>query len=205
MNDPVNPGRRRIVLGLMSISAPGIAVAAIRTPSDSEGPFYPTTDMRFDDSDNDLVRIEGAVKQSGGEIVRLSGRVLDTEGNPVPEARIEIWQCDVNKRYLHVADAGSQSRDPEFQGFGYDISDESGQYTFRTIKPVPYPGRTPHIHVKVWHEGRSKLTTQLYLPDHPGNQYDWLYRRIPSTKRDLVTMHFKSGEQEPEARIDLVI
>ena len=205
MSDPVNPGRRRIVFGLMTLSAPGIATAAIRTPSGSEGPFYPTAGMRFADSDNDLVKIEGEVKLSGGEIVRLSGRILDAQGNPVPQARIEIWQCDVNGRYLHRADRGGQARDQGFQGFGHDLSDASGRYSFRTIKPVSYPGRTPHIHVKIWHAGREKLTTQLYLPDHADNKRDWLYRNIPSAKREMVTMHFQSGQQEPEARVDLVI
>ena len=205
MNDPVNPKRRRIILGLITLSTPGIAAAAIRTPSASEGPFYPTTTMRFDDIDNDLVKIDGVVTQAGGEIVRLSGRILDTKGNPVPQARVEIWQCDVSGRYLHQSDPGNQSRDPGFQGFGSDLTDASGQYSFRTIKPVPYPGRTPHIHIKIWHAGRVKLTSQLYLPDHADNKRDWLYRKVPSTKRELVTMQFESGQQEPEARIDLVI
>jgi protocatechuate 3,4-dioxygenase beta subunit len=205
MNDPVNPKRRRMILGLMTLSTPGIVAAAIRTPSGSEGPFYPTSIMRFDDIDNDLVKIEGVVKQAGGEIVRLSGRVLDTKGNPVSGARIEIWQCDVSGRYLHQSDPGKQLRDPGFQGFGSDLTDASGQYSFRTIKPVPYPGRTPHIHLKIWQSGRVKLTSQLYLPDHEDNNRDWLYQSIPSDKRERVTLHFEPGQQEPEASVDLVI
>ena len=203
MNDPANPGRRKLLLGIMALSASDVALASL-TPSGSEGPFYPSPGMRFDDIDNDLVKVEGAVREAGGEIVRLSGKVLE-HGKPLFKARVEIWQCDVNGRYLHRADPNGQPRDPGFQGFGYDITDESGYYSFRTIKPVPYSGRTPHIHVKVWHAGSDILTTQLYLPDHADNKRDWLYQRLPSSKRELVTMNFNAGPREPEAIVDLLI
>ena len=198
-----NPLRRKIMLGLAALPAAGLARAAIPTPGATEGPFYPTPDMRYADADNDLVRIDGRVVSAGGEIVRLSGRVLDRAGNPVSGARVEIWQCDVNGRYLHHGDHGGE-RDAAFQGFGAHLTSADGGYRFRTIKPVPYGGRTPHIHVKVWAGGRERLTTQFYLPDHPGNARDWLYRRIPEAERDLVTMRF-AGSGEPEASLDLVI
>jgi protocatechuate 3,4-dioxygenase beta subunit len=201
-----NPIRRKIVFGLAALPAAGLARAAIPTPGATEGPFYPSTEMRFPDTDNDLVKIEGRVRRAGGEIVRLRGRVLDREGNPVEDARVEIWQCDVNGRYLHRGDHGSVGRDPAFQGFGSDRTGADGAYGFRTIKPVPYSGRTPHIHVKVRVDGRERLTTQFYLSDHPGNARDWLYRRIPEAERSLVTMKFASaGGDEPEASVDLVI
>ncbi len=114
-------------------------------------------------STDDLVKIVDKLEQAGGEIVTLAGRVLDVSGNPIPGARIEIWQCDVNGRYLHRADQGAIARDAGFQGFGHDISGADGSYAFRTIKPVPYAGRTPHIHVKVLVDGRERLTTQFYL------------------------------------------
>jgi protocatechuate 3,4-dioxygenase beta subunit len=160
--------------------------------------------MRYADTDDDLVKIDGRVERAGGEIVRLRGRVLDRQGSPVAGARVEIWQCDVNGRYLHRRDRGGE-RDPAFQGFGAHLTGADGVYRFRTIKPVPYTGRTPHIHVKVRVDGRERLTTQFYLPDHPGNARDWLYQRIPEAQRDLVTMHFAAGGGEPEASVDLVI
>jgi len=199
-----NPLRRKIVLGLAALPAAGLARAAIPTPGASEGPFYPSGEMRFEDSDNDLVRIDGRVERAGGEIVRLRGRVLDRQGNPVESARVEIWQCDVNGRYLHRRDSGG-GRDRGFQGFGSHLTGADGVYRFRTIRPVPYSGRTPHIHVKVWADGRERLTTQFYLPGHPGNARDWLYRRIPEEQRELVTMHFAAAGGEPEASVDLVI
>jgi protocatechuate 3,4-dioxygenase beta subunit len=200
-----NPTRRKLVLGMMALPVSGIAAAAIRTPPASEGPFYPTPTMRYDDVDNDLVRITGEVERAGGEVVRLGGRVLDSNGNPISSARIEIWQCDAGGRYLHRGDRGSRPRDRAFQGFGHDLTGADGIYTFRTIKPVVYPGRTPHIHVKVLLGNRERLTTQFYLPDHPANASDWLYQRVPVELRERVTMNFVATDGEPVARLDLVI
>lgn len=205
MNDPIDRTRRKMFLGIMTLPVSGLAVAATSTPPASEGPFYPTTDMRFDDIDNDLVKITGEVEQAGGEVVMLGGRVLDNSGNPIAGARVEIWQCDINGRYLHRGDSGRSSRDPAFQGFGHDLSTADGSYLFRTIKPVPYAGRTPHIHVKVLVDNREHLTTQFYLPDHPGNKNDWLYQRVPKAKRELVTMNFNATQSVPQAILDIVI
>ena len=205
MNDPANPDRRRLLLGLASLPVAGAVSAATPTPSASQGPFYPTRDMRFADIDNDLVKIDGRIDPAGGEIVRLGGRVLDSAGNPLGGARVEIWQCDVRGRYLHRADRGWRSRDAGFQGFGHDITGEDGRYAFRTIRPVPYTGRTPHIHVKVLLDGRERLTTQFYLPDHPDNARDFLYRRIPSSLREQVTMHFRPADPEPVAELDIIV
>jgi protocatechuate 3,4-dioxygenase beta subunit len=205
MNEPANRTRRTLLLGIMALPVTGLANAAIRTPGSSEGPFYPSTGMRFGDTDNDLVKISDQVEQAGGEIVRLKGRVLDRNSDPVESARIEIWQCDVNGRYLHRGDTGGNSRDNTFQGFGHDMTNAEGEFTFRTIKPVPYTSRTPHIHLKVLVAGKEQLTTQLYLSNHPGNDGDWLYRRIPREQRELVVMHFNKSDQEPVAQVDLVI
>lgn len=205
VNDPVDRGRRKLFFGLMALPVSGLAATSIPTPPASEGPFYPTSGMRFDDIDNDLVRITGKVEQAGGEVVMLTGRVLDSAGNPVVGARVEIWQCDAHGRYLHRGDSGWNSRDPGFQGFGHDLSGTDGSYSFRTIKPVPYAGRTPHIHVKVLVDSRDRLTTQFYLPDHPDNENDWLYQRVPQAKRELVTMNFIATEQLPQAILDIVI
>ena len=190
------------MLGLAILPVSGMA--AVRTPSSTEGPFYPVGDMRFDDVDNDLVKIDGQVQAAGGEIVRLQGRVSDTDGQPISGALVEIWQCDVNGRYLHRGDSGGP-RDPGFQGFGQSLTDADGSYWFRTIKPVPYTGRTPHIHAKVWVDGYDRLTTQFYLRDHPHNARDWLYRNLPSGRRESVLMQFKDIGAEPVATVDLVV
>lgn len=177
---------------------------AIPTPSAMEGPFYPSPSMRYRDTDNDLVKIAGRVEKAGGEVVHLRGRVLDRNGQPVAGARVEIWQCDVNGRYLHTGDTGGRRapRDTGFQGFGFDITGRNGEYAFRTIKPVPYPGRTPHIHVKVLH-GNSELTTQFYLAEHPLNRQDFLFRRMSQTEQEAVKMHFARSAAGPTANVDI--
>ncbi len=187
--------------GLSLLSRP--ALAAIQTPRAAAGPYYPSPKMRLDDLDNDLVKIAGSVRQAGGEIIQLSGTVRDQSGIPMSGARVEIWQCDVNGRYLHTGDNASGQRDPAFQGFGHDITDADGRYEFRTIKPVPYTGRTPHIHVKVFFDGK-KLTTQFYLKDHAQNRSDFLFNRMSEVEKSAVEMVFSDGP-EPLALVDIVI
>ena len=193
---------RRTTLGALAglIAAP--AQAAVPTPGQTEGPFYPRPSMRFADIDNDLVKIAGAVRQAGGEIVHLRGRVLSREGVPAVGARVEIWQCDVNGRYMHTGDRGGAPRDPAFQGFGHDITDDQGGYRFRTIMPVVYPGRAPHIHVKVLTEGTT-LTTQFYIEGDPGNARDGIWRRLSEDERRAVAMEFQPVEGVPTAMVDI--
>jgi protocatechuate 3,4-dioxygenase beta subunit len=205
MNTPNKKTRRKLLLSLIAIPASAIAEAVMPTPSASEGPFYPTPGMRFNDVDNDLVKITSEVEQAGGEVVLLSGRVLDKTGSPITGARVEIWQCDIKGRYLHRGDSGGSPRDPAFQGFGHDLSAADGSYSFRTIKPTAYPGRTPHIHVKVLVDNQQQLTSQFYLPDHPDNKRDWLYQQMPEASRELVTMKFDATQPTPLAILDIVI
>ena len=205
MIDPVNQKRRRLFFGMLALPVSGLAATSDSTPGGSEGPFYPGPKMRYEDEDNDLVKIAGEVEQAGGEVVELAGRVLDRNGNPVAGARVEIWQCDVRGRYLHRGDFSLRSRDKAFQGFGHTVTGTDGRYGFRTIKPVPYPGRAPHIHAKVLLDNRERLTTQFYLADHPDNEHDWLYQRVPQHKRKLVTMNFITTEQVPRASLDIVL
>ncbi len=158
------------------------ALVRPRTPALTPGPFYPPEAQRFADQDWDLVKIEGQVRRAGGEILHLTGRVVDTGGQPVAGATVEIWQCDANGRYLHSWDRGRHApRDSHFQGYGVAMSDAAGHYRFRTIKPVSYPGRTPHIHARLTPPTGSNLealTTQLFIQDHPDNRRDGLFRRL---------------------------
>ena len=174
------------------------------TPVTTEGPFYPPHSARFDDVDNDLVRISSAVREAGGEIFRLYGQIRDKTGSPVPNARIEIWQTDMNGRYLHPADRGGKPRDAAFQGFGHDITDDEGFYRFRTIKPVAYPGRTPHIHVKVI-TGTRVLVTQFFIAGEPLNERDSIYRWMSTMERQSVEMKFIGAADDVSARVDLLI
>lgn len=204
MNNLTKPSRRQFLLSALLLPFSSLARAGQPTPVYGEGPFYPTPKMRYPDTDSDLVKISGAVRAAGGEIVIVSGRVLDRSLRPLKNARVEIWQCDVNGRYIHDGEPYWQTRDQGFQGFGHAITDAEGRYQFRTIKPVPYPGRCPHIHAKVWYQGKDRLTTQLFLPNHPLNERDGLYRHIPKSERERVHLNFDSAD-EPMATIDLII
>lgn len=194
-------GILRVLSGL-PLLALGSPAFARRTPSATEGPFYPTPEMRFTDVDNDLVKNAGQVKEAGGEVILLRGRVLDSSGVPARGVRVEIWQCDTNGRYLHPADRRRGSYDNSFQGFGSVVTGTDGVYAFRTIKPVPYTGRTPHIHVKV-HHGGGEVTTQFYLKDHPLNRGDALFQRMTEPEQEAVTMTFADGPNGPEANVDI--
>jgi protocatechuate 3,4-dioxygenase beta subunit len=198
--------RRRLLafFGGLAVVGAGRPALARQTPSASEGPFYPTPRMRFADADNDLVKIKGEVESAGGEVIVLKGRVLDEAGNPAPQARVEIWQCDVNGRYLHSGDDGAVARDPAFQGFGHVVTGPDGGYAFRTIRPVPYPGRTPHIHVKVFHGGRE-LTSQFYIAGHELNARDGLFRRMSPQEQEAVSMVFTQGDDGPQAIVDIFV
>ena len=189
-------GRRGVLAFLGFLGIGRRAAAAVRTPEQTAGPFYPPPRQRPGDTDWDLVKIEGRVREAGGEVMRLSGRVLDRGGAPLADALVEIWQCDANGRYHHLGDRSSERPlDADFQGFGAIRTDAEGRYRFRTIKPVPYPGRTPHIHARVVPEDGRELITQIYLEDHPLNRKDWIFRSLGATAQSAATI-------EPERRDD---
>jgi protocatechuate 3,4-dioxygenase beta subunit len=154
------------------------------TPSQTLGPFYPrNAGERPAQTDADLLVVEGDRVRTRGVALYLTGRVLTRAGQPVGNAQVEIWQCDANAVYHHPAGGAESQRDPDFQGYGRAVTDAAGAFHFRTIKPVPYPGRTAHIHVRVQAQGQSTLSTQLYLPDEPGNARDFLYRSLDADGR----------------------
>lgn len=172
--------RRSLVsAGLASgIVMPGLISAATRvmTPSGAEGPFYP--DELPLDTDNDLVKLGADGKLAAGQVFHLMGRVLNDAGRPYPGFILEIWQCDANGVYRHSGDVRRSRYDENFQGFGTTITSKNGEYRFRTITPVSYPGRTPHIHLKIKAPNRREFTSQLYLAGHLQNNRDFLYRRL---------------------------
>lgn len=182
------------------------ARAASTTPSAMEGPFYPQTLPR--DRDNDLVQYGESGEMAEGEITELHGRILDIEGRPLAGAKVEIWQCDARGRYHHVDDYGRGRRDDGFQGYGRTQTSADGSYRFRTIKPAPYPGRTPHIHCKVRARGYRGLTTQLYVAGDPRNERDGLFRSLAPEEQALVQAEWIRGGDASapyRARFDLVL
>jgi protocatechuate 3,4-dioxygenase beta subunit len=201
--------RGGLALGAMALFAPGaFAEQLARTPRLTEGPFYP--DKLPLDTDNDLLVVNDAITPAVGEITHLTGRVLGPGGEPVRGAVVEIWQVDNRGVYLHSADSGSRERDANFQGFGRCVTSGKGEYRFRTIKPVPYTGRTPHIHVRVKKGDRELLTTQLFVNGHPQNKSDGIFLSIGDPlDRELVLVDFKPIKEskigELAAQFDIVL
>lgn len=198
-----------LALGAVAFHTPGaFAEELVRTPRQTEGPFYP--DKLPLDTDNDLLIINDRITPAVGEITHLSGKILDARGEPVRNAVVEIWQVDRNGAYLHTGSANRDKRDPNFQGFGRFLTGSAGEYYFRTIKPVPYPGRTPHIHFAVRLKGRERFTTQCYVKGEPGNERDFVLNGIRNPKaRDSVIVAFVpikgSRIGELAARFDIVL
>lgn len=198
-----------LATGVSAFSVPGLfAEELTRTPKQTEGPFYP--DKLPLDTDNDLIVINDTLTPAVGEITHLSGRILDAHGNPIRNAVVEIWQCDSGGAYLHSKTGNADKRDRHFQGFGRFLTGRTGEYGFRTIKPVPYPGRTPHIHVAVKVPGQEKFVTQCYVKGHPGNEKDGVLRGIRDEKaRESVLVDFVpiqgSRVAELAARFDVVL
>jgi protocatechuate 3,4-dioxygenase, beta subunit len=154
--------------------APNTEKTVMGTPWLTEGPFYPYGKLPLD-KDNDLVVVGNRSQFAKGVVTHIAGRVLDLKGNPINSAQIEIWQTDANGVYL--AQGGS---DPNFQGWGKFLTNTKGEYRFRTIKPVIYPGRTPHIHFRISAPGGKGLTTQLFIKGHPSNARDGVLGGIQS-------------------------
>lgn len=201
--------RRKLMLGLSGLIAAGAsgAVAAlIPTPRQTTGPFYPDT-LPLDD-DNNLTEVAGKTGKAKGIISDVSGRIVDINGNPLRNLRIEIWQCDANGRYRHPRENASRPVDEKFQGHGFTLTNLQGLYRFRTIRPVRYPGRTPHIHVAVFPAGERPFITQLYIAGEKRNDTDFLYNDIPGDKRHLVTAEFKPSNTpaaEQQALFDIIL
>jgi protocatechuate 3,4-dioxygenase beta subunit len=199
--------RRGIVVGVAAtVALPvfihnALAQATLRpTPAQTEGPFYPV--KLPDDTDFDLLA-QGKLRYTRGAATWLDGTVTDTAGRPLRGAVVEIWQCDEQGHYHHPGDGGAA--DPAFQGFGRVVAGTDGSYRFRTIRPAPYTGRTPHIHLKVRLAQRELLTTQLYVEGDPGNARDFLWRRLSAEDRAAITVPFAPVADGLQARFGIVV
>ena len=212
----VTPARtRRHFLSTVAVAgggllyAPGVlAEQLVLTPRQTEGPFYPSKLPL--DTDNDLIVVNDGLTPAVGAITHLSGRLLDAKGQPLRNAVVEIWQVDHHGVYLHPGSDRAGNRDGNFQGFGRFLTGSTGEYYFRTVKPVPYPGRTPHIHFHVKRSGKAVLTTQCYIKGEPQNERDGVLRGIRDERaRQSVIVPFeplaRSTAGELQARFDIVL
>ena len=191
------------------LSVPGLfAQELMLTAAQEEGPFYP--DHLPLDTDNDLLIINDSLTPAVGDITHLSGRILDARGDPIRNVLVEIWQVDSHGVYLHTDSNKAAGRDKNFQGFGRFMTGSTGEYYFRTLKPVPYAPRTSHIHFAIKMKGRDTWTTQCYVKGEPQNEGDLLFGRIEDPKaRESVIVDFVplpgSRIGELAARFDVVM
>jgi protocatechuate 3,4-dioxygenase, beta subunit len=206
--------RRREFLGWLAagsayFTTPGLfAEELVRTAPQTEGPFYP--DKLPLDTDNDLLILNDSITPAVGAVTHLTGRVVDLKGAPIRNAVVEIWQVDNHGAYLHTQSGNREKRDANFQGFGRFLTGSTGEYYFRTIKPVPYPGRTPHIHVQVRKGSAKLLTTQCYVKHEPLNEKDGVLRAVKDEQaRQSLIVDFQplpnSKIGELAARFDIVL
>ena len=201
--------RRSFLSTVPFFTIPGLMAETLTlTPKQTEGPFYP--DKMPLDTDNDLIVINDALTPAVGTVAYLSGTVTDSKGNPLRNTLVEIWQVDNNGIYLHTRGGNREKWDSNFQGYGRFLTDSKGRYFFRTLKPSPYSGRTPHIHMAVSATGQRKLTTQCYIKGEPRNENDFILKRIKDSRaRNSLVIPFnplpKSKIGEVVARFDVVL
>ena len=214
MSRIILPQNRRVFLSSVTLGAAAFTTRGlfadelVHTPKQTEGPFYPNKLPL--DTDNDLLVINDGITPAVGEVTYLTGRILDAKGDPVRNALVEIWQVDNNGAYIHTKDPNGANHDKNFQGFGRFLTGSTGEYYFRTIKPVLYAGRTRHIHYKIKRGPKELLTTQCYVKGEPANERDGVYRGIRDPKaRESVTIDFTpirgSRIGELAAKFDVVL
>ena len=172
-------------VGVLALASPWrAALAALApTPTQTAGPFRP--DPPPLERDADLTLVQGAKARAEGQVIQVTGRVLDVDGKPIRGAAIELWQANARGRYAHPRDVNPAPLDPNFQGYARVVTDDQGRYRFKTIKPGAYPMnpmnpdavRTPHIHFDIAGK-RTHLGTQRYFPGEALNAGDRIFSAL---------------------------
>lgn len=187
MSEQTAVSRRNVLQAAMAGLAVGIAAPlAAETPAQTQGPFFPTRPQP--EKDADMTRLAGHERRAKGEVVDISGQVLDEAGAPIAGALVDVWQANAAGRYAHEADTNPKPLDDDFQGWAQLLTDAEGRYSVRTIVPGAYPvteewSRPPHIHFKVARRGYRELVTQMYFHDQPLNGIDKLLLDVPEADR----------------------
>ncbi len=213
--NPTAISRRQMLqgsLGTIALVATSPLLSETRgaTPSQTEGPFFPTRDQA--DKDIDMTLIEGHAEHALGEVVEISGQVLAEDGTPIANALVDVWQANSHGRYAHERDTNTAPLDPNFQGWAQFTTDAQGRYRVKTIKPGAYPvdkgwSRPPHIHFKVALRGYHELTTQMYFAGDSLNDIDRLLQALSADERSRVVVAFSAAAEKsaPHGQFDLVL
>ena len=166
------------------------------TTSQTVGPFFSIGLTR-------LQKVDLAGPGVVGERVTIAGRVVDGDGQPVPDAILEIWQANGHGKYAHPEDEQEKPLEPDFQGYGRIPVDSQGRFAFTTIKPGPVPGpngrpQAPHIAVSVFMRGLlRRLVTRIYFPDEPANAGDFVLNLVEPGRQ--ATLIARKSLSEPGA------
>lgn len=190
------------------LAAPWIAPRAQARPTlprMTDGPFYPSADWRRGETDWDAdltqTRRSGRTQVARGEPLGLELTISDSRGAAIDGAAAEIWQCDAMAQYRHPrVRAVDGEYDAGFQGFGEAKSGAGGRVGFRTIRPVPYPGRCPHIHVKLRHASFGEISSQLFVAGDPGNARDFLWRSLDAAGQAATAMQLQAAPADSTLR-----
>lgn len=210
MNEKDKINRRNMMAGLAAgaLAVPAVAAAARPTPANPEGPFYPVHEQL--DKDTDLTLIAGHEERAKGDVIRVTGQVVDEAGKPVEGVLVDIWQANAAGRYQHEQDPATAPLDPNFQGWGMVRTDEDGRFSFLTIKPGAYAvsgdwSRPPHIHFKVARRGYHELTTQMYFDGEPLNDTDRLLQSVDASDRSSLVVEFEDDDGVPRGHFPIVL
>jgi protocatechuate 3,4-dioxygenase, beta subunit len=186
----------------------GVADAVLqRTPDQILGPFYPLSELL---QTADLTKVSGRSGRAEGQVLNVMGRVLNVAGEPVRNAKIEVWQANTHGRYTHPSDPNPAPLDPNFEGAAVLTTDSEGRYRFKTIKPAAYPAgpnrmRPAHIHFQV--SGRQdKIVTQMYFDGDPYNDADPFLSSVGRAERkELLVRKLQEPSPELEAGSKTVV
>src|SRR5712671_209131 len=204
-------GRREILMMSAALAGSGVvlspkltaAEAALqRTPDQILGPFYPLSELP---QISDLTRVSGRSGRAEGQVLNVMGRVLNLAGEPVRNAKVEVWQANAHGRYMHPSDPNPAPLDPNFEGAAVLTTDSEGRYRFKTVKPAAYPAgpnrmRPAHIHFQVSGQ-QDRLVTQMYFEGDPYLEADRFYQTALEQKDLLVAKLLQpTSEMEPESK-----
>ena len=193
-----------VLVGSSALSSKLAAAEAAlrRTPGQILGPFYPLNELP---QNADLTRVAGRTGRADGQVLNVMGRVLNLAGQPVRNAKVEIWQANAKGRYTHPSDTNQAPLDPNFEGSTILVTDSQGRYRFKTIKPAAYPAgpdliRPAHIHFQV--SGRQdRLVTQMYFENDPYNDKDPFLSSAGRKELLITKLLDPSSEFEPDSKM----
>ena len=187
---------------LLTSSKLAAAEALRLTPPQILGPFYPLKELS---QASDLTSVPGRVGRAHGQVLNVMGRVLNLAGEPVRNAKVEIWQANAYGRYTHPSDTNPAPLDPNFEGSAVLATDAEGRYRFKTIKPAAYlvgPNfmRPAHIHFQV--SGRQdRLVTQMYFENDPYNDSDPFLNSAGRKELLITKLENPTPEFEPDSKV----